>query len=198
MENITFYKISCKDVSISDVYIGSTNDFKNRISRHKSNCNNENSSKHNYKVYSYIRDNGGWSNWDMNEIERLMCDKKERDERERHWIEYYNAKLNICIPGRDRIEYRKLYREQHKDKISERKKLYREQHKDEISEYMKLYYEEHKDKINEKQKLYYEKQKSERNKKIECECGAIVAKQHLTKHRKTKKHKKWMDQLNNI
>lgn len=181
MENIIFYKISCKDESISDVYIGSTNDFKKRINKHKYNCNNENSSNHNYKVYSYIRDNGGWSNWTVDEIERLMCDKNERYKREGYWIEYYDAKLNMSIPSRGDIginEYMKLYREKHKDEIFEKKKIYREQHRDEIKEQKKLYYQKHKDELN---------------KKIECECGATVSKQHLTHHRKSKKH---IDRMN--
>ena len=158
MEDITFYKISCKDDSISDVYIGSTKDFKNRISKHKYACNNKNSHCHNLKVYCFIRDNGGFDNWTIDKIETLICDKKQRDERERYWIEYYNASLNEQVPGRSMIEYSKLYREQHRDKINEKQKLYYEQHKDVINE------------------------------KIECVCGVIVFKRNITRHKKTKKH----------
>ena len=34
------YKITCRDKTIPDVYVGSTTDFSKRKNRHKTNCNN--------------------------------------------------------------------------------------------------------------------------------------------------------------
>ena len=39
------YKIVCKDLSITPVYIGSTTDFTNRKYDHKSSCENVNGKK---------------------------------------------------------------------------------------------------------------------------------------------------------
>ena len=57
------YRIECLDKNITDFYIGSTDDLKSRIISHKSSCYNTNTVKYNYKVYKFIRDNGGWDNW---------------------------------------------------------------------------------------------------------------------------------------
>ena len=42
MNEITIYKIYCKDESIKDIYIGSTSNFKRRKRDHRSRCNNSN------------------------------------------------------------------------------------------------------------------------------------------------------------
>ena len=39
--NSCIYKISCKDTTITECYVGSTCDFKRRKIDHKSYCNNE-------------------------------------------------------------------------------------------------------------------------------------------------------------
>lgn len=46
-----FYKLVCKDLTISDLYVGFTTDFKTRKSSHKSNCNNQ---KKNLIILGYI------------------------------------------------------------------------------------------------------------------------------------------------
>jgi hypothetical protein len=40
-QNGTLYKISCKDESITDCFVGSTTSHLKMKSRHKSNCNDE-------------------------------------------------------------------------------------------------------------------------------------------------------------
>ena len=69
-ENACIYKLCCKDTNITDCYVGSTTSFRSRKSKHKSNCNKENNKDYNRKVYQFIRDNGGWNNWDMILIEK--------------------------------------------------------------------------------------------------------------------------------
>ena len=54
------YKIVCKDLNITDCYVGNTTRFTNRKSQHKySNITPENKS-YNYNVYKFIRENVGW------------------------------------------------------------------------------------------------------------------------------------------
>jgi predicted GIY-YIG superfamily endonuclease len=57
--NTHFYKIVCKDTSITDCYVGHTTDFKSRKTKHKHCCMNENNKKYYIYVYKFMRDNGG-------------------------------------------------------------------------------------------------------------------------------------------
>jgi len=84
------YKICCDDCP-DFIYIGSTKAFRERKRRHKRNCYNENDQRHNNKLYSTIRENGGWDNWRMvileecGEITFIQAKIKEEE---------YRVKLN--------------------------------------------------------------------------------------------------------
>ena len=112
------YKIVCKDLNIKDMYIGHTTNFIKRKQNHKYDCINPTSKHHNLKVYSTIRDNGNWENWDMIEIEKYNCnDGNEARARERYWYEQLQAKLNMTYPQRSSAEYSRAYKEQHPEQI---------------------------------------------------------------------------------
>lgn len=146
---IVIYKIVCNDLSITELYVGSTTDFTRRKSEHKYACKTENS-----KIYSTIRANGNWENWSMVEIEKFPCvDGNEARSRERHWMEELNAKLNMYRPiisADDRIKYTKEYNDTHKEQIKERCAEYNETHKEQKADY----YETHKELIKERQTAY--------------------------------------------
>ncbi len=115
--NTIIYRICCKDTSITDCYIGHTTNFINRKNGHKTACINENNKKHNYNVYQFIREKGGWDNWDMIEIEKFNAtDSNDACKKERYYIELLNANLNMVIPTRTREEYFN----DNKDKILEK------------------------------------------------------------------------------
>ena len=59
------YRIECLDKNITDFYIGSTKNLYNRTKCHKNRCIDINGSCYNYKVYKFIRENGGWDNWQI-------------------------------------------------------------------------------------------------------------------------------------
>jgi predicted GIY-YIG superfamily endonuclease len=106
------YKIVSKDLNNNYVYVGSTTDFAKRKSSHKTNCINENNRFYNIKVYKMIRENGGWNEFEMIEIEKYPCnDSNESAARERYWKEHFNANMNSNIPGAlnvlGRTEYNK-------------------------------------------------------------------------------------------
>jgi hypothetical protein len=208
-QNGTIYKIVCKDPEITDCYVGSTTSHLKRKSRHKSNCNNKNSKDYNYPVYRFIRDHGGWENWQFVPIEDYPCrTKKQLNIRERFWFEKLNATLNSHYPQRSIKEYR----EDNKEKIREEQKEYREKHKEELKEKRKDYLsnpevkekikeqnkeweeknkEKRKEKRRESDKKRYEKNKEKLKEKVKCECGSIVSKSGLTQHKKSQKHQKW-------
>jgi hypothetical protein len=120
------YKIVCNDLNITDVYVGHTTNFIKRKALHKSNCNNINGKSYNLKIYNTIRNNGGFENWSMIEIEKFQdCnDINEASAKERYYYEVLNAKLNTNCPGRNVKEYNKEYYEDNKDKINAIKKTH--------------------------------------------------------------------------
>lgn len=166
-KNSVIYKLCSKDINIKTIYVGSTaNMLRLRKSNHKSSCNNAKGKDYNLYVYQFIRENGGWNNWDIIEIERYSCsDKQELHKRERFYVETLEAKLNSHIPTRtDKewkeenkeklLDYQKKYYEENKEKILDYQKEYCEENKEKIAEHQKQYYEENKEKIIEHQKKY--------------------------------------------
>ena len=72
--NTIIYSISCKDKTISDVYVGHTTNLIKRKCQHKVSYNNLNNK---LKIYETIRKNGGWDNWGMKEIAIYNCKNKD-------------------------------------------------------------------------------------------------------------------------
>jgi len=101
-KNAQIYKLCCNDLNVTDIYIGSTCNFKNRKASHKSHCNNPNDKEYNYHVYQFIREHGGWLNWSMILIEKLnnITCKQELLMNERRHYEMNNPSLNVHHPAR--------------------------------------------------------------------------------------------------
>jgi hypothetical protein len=72
--NNIIYKISCKDSLITDIYVGHSTNLSLRKNGHKSSCTNINNKDYNLHVYKFIRNNGGWENWEINELEKFPCE----------------------------------------------------------------------------------------------------------------------------
>ena len=93
------YKIRCNDPAIKECYIGATTGFNNRKSKHKRVCETENQSGYNFKVYKFIRENGGWNNWTMEKIEKCECTNKlDFRKKERQAVDFFNSSLNTYRP----------------------------------------------------------------------------------------------------
>ena len=183
------YKLCCKDLNIKEIYIGSTCNFSKRKCDHKKVCNNKNSKRHNLKVYKFIRDNGGFENWDMILVEEFSCENKmQKLQRERYWYEELKADLNSDYPGRSKKEWR----EDNKEHIKESKKEYYEANKEQILVKDKERYEANKEQILIKEKKYREANKEKINEynktKVTCECGVEVSNRNFARHKKNPKH----------
>ena len=97
--NVIFYQIACKDLTVEERYIGHTTNFTNRKNQHKRSCNDSKYKDHTSYLYSYIRENGGWNNWEMVMIEICDCDNRlEALKKERDYIELFEASLNSAKP----------------------------------------------------------------------------------------------------
>jgi group I intron endonuclease len=91
----TIYKICCKNENIKDCYIGSTKDLSNRIIQHKSSCNNSSQRNSHCNIYQFIRNNGGFDNFNFEIVETLICkDKNEAFKQELFWINKVHSTLN--------------------------------------------------------------------------------------------------------
>ena len=125
----------------------------------------------------------GVENFEWEVIEQ--CKKKDLDEREIYWIEYYDSfnkgynrtkggdgvsggedhpqwKGGISLdPEYDKQHYKQYY-EENKDKIKEYKEVNKEKKKEYDKQHYKQYYEENKEKKKEYDKQYYEENKEKR------------------------------------
>jgi hypothetical protein len=111
--NTVIYKIVCNDLNVTECYVGHTTDIVCRKQSHKKRCTNKTNKKHNLKVYKIIRDNGGWINYSMIEIEKYPCqDVQEAKKKEREWFENLNSSLNTYFPQRNIKEWREMNREE--------------------------------------------------------------------------------------
>ena len=263
------------------LYVGSTTHFGNRKVQHKSKCYNTNNKIYNNKLYTTIRQNGGWDAFNMVIIKEFPCNNKqealteedrvmrqmlsslnmlrayvskedalERDRKSKQKNYEQNKEIikakvkEYCKKNVDKIkeykkeyreknldkikeqikeyneknldkikeykkehykqnkehikEYQKVYNELNREKIKERAKEYQHQNKDKINEQRKKYRQQNIEKIKERAKEYYEKNKEklkEKNKEqIHCECGCILIKNGLPRHKRSKKHQEYINQ----
>lgn len=147
------YKLCCNDPEITDCYVGSTKNEKVRKNGHKNGCNNSNNKSHNFNVYQFIRENGGWDNWNMVRIEEFKFNvRAELHTRERYWLEQLKATLNKIIPTRTLREH---YQDNKKE-INEKHKEYVEANKERVVEYKKKYYGENREHVINKAKEWRE------------------------------------------
>ena len=152
-----FYKIVCRDTSITDCYVGMTTSLlSKRKSQHKFCCLNDTDKHYNLHLYQFIRANGGWDNFEMVLIETECLDNAlEAGKRERFYKEQLNSSLNIQVPSRNDKEYR----EDNRDILLYKKKIFCENNKEQIKKYKRKHYENNKEKVVAKCKEYRDKQK---------------------------------------
>jgi hypothetical protein len=168
------YKIYCNDETITDVYIGSTVDFKSRRRAHKCRCCNEKNREYNYYRYKFIRDNGGWDNWTMIELYKYPCaNKRELEQEEDRMMIELKSTLNKKRACRNLTEYRYDNREMIKKKNDE-------------------YYAKNKETMNKKTAEYRFKNKEtlaiKRKEKMKCiNCGCMINRNNISTHMKSNK-----------
>ena len=172
--NCVIYQIVCKDVNITDSYIGSTTDVKQRMRAHKSRCNNPNCKGCTCKLYQFIREHGGWNNWEMTIQEEFTCNNKfEKLQKERYWIKYINPSLNTYTPANVQMEG--IYTK------SEWDNEYYKHNMEDIKEYKKDWYTNNRNKVLERM-----------NTKYNCGCGGKYTHGDRRKHNRTKNHQQYL------
>ena len=168
--NAKIYKIT-NDFN-DDVYVGSTCDtLVKRFSKHKGDSRDSN--KQNRPFYKLINEIG-FERFRIQLVEDYPCeDKYQLRQREGHFIRQIGT-LNKRIEGRTRKEYYQDNKEQFQE-----------------------YFESNKERIKEKDKKYYEANKEQiqvyRNEVIICDCGCETVRNHISRHKQTKKHNQLMN-----
>jgi len=121
------YKLCCLDVNVKEIYVGSSTNFKQRKSQHKGDCNREKAKIYNNYVYRFIRDNGGWENWDMIELHKFPCnDRRELECEENRMMMELQSQLNSIKAYQtkeDRDEYLKNHNKNYNEKHRETKNM---------------------------------------------------------------------------
>ena len=98
------YQLKSIDKSVTEIYIGATWDMKTRVLRHKHRCNNKNSKEYYAPVYRYIREHGGFDNFEMTIIDSGECeDELELHCAEQFYIDMYGGIENL-LNDRDALE----------------------------------------------------------------------------------------------
>jgi len=121
MNTKVIYKIACKDLNKKEVYIGSTKNFIERYNAHK-----RHSKYKTVKLYKYIRNNGGFDNFDMTILESFdNISNKDLFIKETKYIRFMGS-LNCSVPCKDEISFEneKKYKKEWTIKNKEEKRLY--------------------------------------------------------------------------
>jgi hypothetical protein len=176
MRQYYIYKLECKNLEECDnIYVGSTYRWERRYKEHKETSINPKKEGYNQLKYKTMREQGGWDNWNMIELEK--CDiviqtDNEANKIEEKWRKELDAKLNMKKAFRSKEDLKAYKKEKdakrrrdNKEYIKERDKQYREKNAEEI--------------------------KAKKNEKFTCECGGKYTNQNKHQHLKTKKHKDW-------
>jgi len=198
-ENGKIYTIRCRyDDNL--IYVGSTIEkyLSSRMSKHRYDNRNRN------KLREYINDD--WQNWYIELYENYPCNSKHELYKREGEIIRLIGNINKRIEGRTLKEYyldnkeynaekKKEWRENNKEKYDKYHKEYRENNKEIIKEKDKIHYQNNKEKIIKQKKKHYENNKEtikeKRKEKITCDCGGVVRKSDMSRHRKTIKHQEW-------
>ena len=194
------YKIICC-LDSDFVYIGSTfNELKQRFQGHKGLYKEWlKNKKLNLSTYPYY-DKYGIENFKIILIKSYkVCRESQRDNAhlkvyEQLWMNKTKRAVNIhkAFNPLNKLD-RKEYYQNNKEKL----KKYRENNKERKKEYDKKTYENNKEKNKKRDKKYYEKNKERKKEKITCECGSIIRKVELPRHKKSKKHFNLMKEKEN-
>jgi hypothetical protein len=199
------YKIQPKNQDLNFSYIGHTSNFNKRYEAHKRNTTNTKDNKHYHlKVYQTIRDNGGWDEWEIIEIEKCVYNNKIKARmREQELMVSHNTNLNTCKAfitederKKKKQEITNKYRIENVELIKEQQKQYKQEHKDVIKEQMRKYRQENKEETYKKQQEYRKlhEEKYKENDKIWREANKEILKEKRKIYEAKKKAAKLLEE----
>ena len=176
------YKIWSPSYNVQ--YVGSTTQkLSQRLATHKKNYNLYNNIESGYCKYTTSYEVLKYPDYRIELLEKYPTNEKcELLKKEGEYIKTLKC-VNKIIPGRTV----KQYLIDNKEKIQKYKKQYRIDNKDKIRKYKKQYSIDNKDAVSLKKKEL-----------TECTCGSILRKAEISRHYKTKKHCKYIKNIDVI
>jgi len=112
------------------LYVGHTTDFTKRKSAHKQHTNRENGNEYKRKVYTMIRENGGWEMFNMIEVKKFPCNnKREAEAEEDKVMREMKASMNTnraFLTPDDIKQYYKDWRTIHSEEIKTKSQINRD------------------------------------------------------------------------
>ena len=119
---------------------------------------------HNLNAYKFIRENGGWDNFDMILIEQVKCENSLVALRiERKYVEDLNAMLNIQLQSRKKQEWES-------------------DHQEHIKQHNKRKYQDQKELLVESRRL-----------KFDCPCGITCRVADKARHERSNHHQHYLE-----
>jgi hypothetical protein len=166
LSNCYIYHIVDKENIVH--YVGSTSNMNSRKSSHRYRCNTEHDKKYHLDIYQYIRNNGGFDNFEIlpirklenisNKTELLIAEQAEMNKFSN--LKNKNGSYRTKEESKkQKNEYNRQYREKNKDQIHEKAHQYYESKKEQRLEYQRNYIEKNKDQLNEKRRQKYQQKK---------------------------------------
>lgn len=144
------------------LYVGHTTQFTCRKSAHKKNAEAEEGGKSHYKLYTMIRENGGWESFNMVIVTEYPCEtKRQATTKEDEVMRELKATMNARHAGE--FNYA-VYAEENRERLRRVSSEWRDKNKEEIANKKKDYYEKNIEEIKIKRKEYASIHKEERNK----------------------------------
>ena len=179
-----------------EIYIGSTTDFDTRLIGHKSKSNGTTSKLLLKPIIDEIIDTREYIlTKTLRLVEQFYLDTINNINTKRAYTNRKKASKKYREENKEKLkELGKQWRERNPEKVREQRKKNEqrmkekdpEKYRKDHNERNKLYRERHPEKVKEQQRLSNIKQKE----KIKCQCGCLVTKWNILRHRKTKKHLK--------
>jgi len=166
LSNCYIYHIVDKEGIVH--YVGSTSNMNSRKSCHKYRCNNDNDKCYHLDIYNYIRDHGGFDNFEIIPIHKIenISNKTELRIAEQQEINKFSGLKNKHGSYRSsRKEINKIYYEKNKELCKERRRQWAKNNPEKEREIHKNYKEENRDQINEKRRQRWHKNKDKINEK---------------------------------
>jgi len=145
IEHAYIYLLHSKWDDVKECYVGSTTERINkRWHGHKVNCNNINRPHHNYKLYKYIRANGGMQEWQITIIEEIENIKYiDLLNIEKNYKDIFNTTLNSnrpIITPEEKKQYHRDWKALNREKQKLYQRKYNAKNKDKIRKYNKMRY----------------------------------------------------------
>ncbi len=149
-------------------YIGSTSNLEKRLLLHK-----HHSKIYNTKCYCMMRELGGFEKFNCEVLDTIVCDKQTSKKMENLYIIKEQPQLNSNRSFATKEEKQQYLREYKK-----RRNLVNPDYK------------------KNENRIGYERNKEHYNRLVLCECGKMVSPLNRFNHKRTQKHQKILQQIN--